>query len=123
MIEIVPIDSVKFKGVGDEKLKKLKDAKLNTVNALATLTEIELVSYTGFTIELSQSIISQARDIISPGFITAEDLSSRQVHQELLHTGSSHLNRILGGGIRPQAITELIGEWGSSKTQICITMA
>lgn len=123
MIEIVPIDSVKFKGVGDEKLEKLKKARLNTVNAVAILTEIELVSYTGFTIELAQSIIQQARDIISPGFITAEDLSARQVQQELLHTGSKQFNRILGGGVRPQAITELIGEWGSSKTQICITMA
>jgi DNA repair protein RadA len=123
MIEIVPIEDVKFKGVGDEKLEKLKKAKLNTVNALAILTEIELVSYTGFTIELAQSIIQQARDIICPGFITAEDLASRQVQQELLHTGSKQLNRILGGGIHPQAITEFISEFGGGKTQICVTAA
>ena len=123
MIEIIPIEEVKFKGVGEEKLAKLKKSSLNTVNALATLTPMELVSYTGFTIELAQSIIDQARDIISPGFITAEDLSARQVQQELLHTGSRQLNRILGGGVRPQAITEFIGEFGSSKTQICVTMA
>ena len=112
MLEIIPIDEVKFKGVGEEKLKKLRDAKLNTVNALAIMTEMELVSYTGFTIELAQSIISQARDIISPGFITAEDLAHRQIKQDLLHTGSSQFNRILGGGIHSQAITELIGEFG-----------
>ena len=123
MIEIISIEDIKFKGVGEEKLKKLKEAKLCTINALAILTEIELVSYTGFTVELAQSIISQARDIISPGFITAEDLASRQIQQELLHTGSKQLNRILGGGIRPQAITEFIGEFGSSKTQICVTAA
>lgn len=123
MIEIVSIDDVKFDGVGEEKLKKLKSAKLHTVNALAILTEMELVSYTGFTIDLAQSIIQQARDIISPGFITAEDLAARQVKRELLHTGSKQLNRILGGGIHPQAITEFIGEFGSSKTQICVTSA
>ena len=39
------------------------------------------------------------------------------------NTGSPDLNKILGGGIETDAITELIGEFGSGKTQICFTLS
>jgi len=38
-------------------------------------------------------------------------------------TGSKELNRILGGGVETGSITELIGEFGSGKTQICFTLS
>ncbi len=38
-------------------------------------------------------------------------------------TGSRKLNEILGGGIETQALTELIGEFGSGKTQICLMLS
>jgi DNA repair protein RadA len=44
-------------------------------------------------------------------------------HMVKCTTGSQELDRILGGGVETGAITELIGEFGSGKTQICFTLA
>ena len=38
-------------------------------------------------------------------------------------TGSKNLDKLLGGGIETQAITEFIGEFGTGKTQICLTLS
>jgi len=38
-------------------------------------------------------------------------------------TGSRVLDEILGGGIETQALTEFIGEYGTGKTQICLTLS
>jgi DNA repair protein RadA len=35
-------------------------------------------------------------------------------------TGSKNLDKLLGGGIETQALTEFIGEFGSGKTQACL---
>ena len=37
--------------------------------------------------------------------------------------GVMHLNKLLGGGFEPQAVTEFYGVYGSGKTQICHTAA
>jgi len=37
-------------------------------------------------------------------------------------TGSRNLDKLLGGGIATQAVTEFIGEFGAGKTQICFTL-
>ena len=38
-------------------------------------------------------------------------------------TGSERLDEILGGGVETQALTELIGEYGTGKTQLCMMLA
>jgi DNA repair protein RadA len=38
-------------------------------------------------------------------------------------TGSKNLDKLLGGGIETQAVTEFIGEFGAGKTQICLTLS
>ncbi|MGE5706296.1 MAG: DNA repair and recombination protein RadA, partial [Nitrososphaerales archaeon] len=40
-----------------------------------------------------------------------------------ISTGSKNLDELLGGGIETGAITEIYGEFGSGKTQICHTTA
>jgi len=37
-------------------------------------------------------------------------------------TGSKALDKLLAGGIETQAMTELVGEYGTGKTQICFTL-
>jgi DNA repair protein RadA len=121
MTERIPIESVKLEGVGETNLKKLIKGGVTTLNGLAMLTSIELVSYTGMTVETAQKTIQQARDIISPGYMTGHELRKRQENQETFTTGSNELNRILGGGIHRGAINELIAEFGGGKTQIAMT--
>jgi predicted ATP-dependent serine protease len=38
-------------------------------------------------------------------------------------TGSKKLDEILDGGIKPGSITEIIGGFGTGKTQLCLTLA
>lgn len=38
-------------------------------------------------------------------------------------TGSEKLDELLGEGTETQAITELIGEYGGGKTQICLKLS
>jgi len=38
-------------------------------------------------------------------------------------TGSKRLDEILGGGVETQALTELIGKYGTGKTQLCMMLA
>jgi DNA repair protein RadA len=57
-----------------------------------------------------------------PDYIPATEVWSREAYARC-NTGSPDLNRILGGGIETCAITELIGEFGSGKTQLCFTLS
>jgi len=42
---------------------------------------------------------------------------------ELLSTGLDRLDRIMGGGVEPAAVTLLYGEAGTGKTNICLLLA
>jgi len=118
--ELIYLDDVKLNGIGPKNLEKLKNAGITTLQALAILTPVELVSYTGMGIETAGKAIQQARNIISPAFIPAKEYEEHHTSTRLT-TGAPELDRILGGGLRGGAITELIGEFGSGKTQIALT--
>lgn len=46
------------------------------------------------------------------------------VRQNIVHltTGSSELDKLLGGGLETNSITEIFGEFRTGKTQICHTL-
>lgn len=53
-------------------------------------------------------------------FITAYELyEKRRGGIRRISTGVKSLDELLGGGIETKAITELVGEFGSGKTQLC----
>ena len=57
------------------------------------------------------------------GFSSATDFD--KLRKEILYitTGSSELDKLLGGGIETGSLTELIGEFRTGKTQLCHTLA
>jgi DNA repair protein RadA len=55
-------------------------------------------------------------------FSTAEDLLERRRNLLKCTTGSSRLHSFLKGGIETRAMTEVAGEYGSGKTQLCYTL-
>jgi len=61
--------------------------------------------------------------MLSIDFETAAEVYERKKTLKKCTTGSKKLDEILGGGIEKQAITELIGEYESGKTQICMTLS
>jgi len=55
-------------------------------------------------------------------FSTAQDILDRRKNLLRCTTGSPKLDSFLKGGIETQAITEIAGEFGSGKSQICYTL-
>jgi DNA repair protein RadA len=64
-----------------------------------------------------------ARKLICTEFKTAQEFYEKRKNMKRSTTGSEKLNEALGGGVETQALTELIGEYGSGKTQICLMLS
>jgi DNA repair protein RadA len=60
-------------------------------------------------------------EIIERTFISGTELYNKRKNIERISTGSKCFDELLGGGFEVNAITEIYGEFGSGKTQICHT--
>ncbi|MCE4614939.1 MAG: DNA repair and recombination protein RadA [Desulfurococcales archaeon] len=114
------LDSIsKLPGVGSTTLSKLKDAGYTTLQAIAVVTPEELSVDTGIPIATAQKIISAARQALNITFKTALELKRERINTRKITTSSKNLDELLGGGIETRMLTEVFGEYGSGKTQIC----
>ena len=59
---------------------------------------------------------------MSNGFAPSNIFLEKRKNLVFLTTGSSELDKLLGGGIESDSITELFGEFRTGKTQICHTL-
>jgi DNA repair protein RadA len=121
-------------GVQPHLISKLKQAGVNSVLDLAASTPNELAGagYEGNAISADTETISElvlkAKKALSDSgalikeFSTADQVLERRKSLVRYTTGSKSLDDFLKGGIESQAITELTGEFGSGKSQICHTL-
>ncbi len=116
-------DITDLPGVGPSTAQKLIEAGYTTVEAIAVATPQELSQVTGIPIVTAQKIIEAAREALNIDFKTAYDLKLESINRRKITTGSRNLDELLGGGIETKTITELFGEFGSGKTQICHQLA
>ena len=105
-------------GVGPATASKLKEIGFRTVEALATATIHELVS-AGIGETTADKIVSSARKSMAITFVRGDELVKLRSSIRHLSTGCSSLDKLLGGGIESQSITEFYGEFGTGKSQIC----
>ena len=110
-------------GIGPATEAKLKEAGYLTVESLAFASAKEIEEATGLSYEKALEITENARKLLGIGFITAEEYYKKRQNIGYITTGSKALDNLLGGGIETQAITELIGEFGTGKTQLCHQLA
>ena len=108
-------------GVGEKVAEKLKEAGFDSLEAIAAASISELKDI-GLGEASVVKIIKAAKDSIKNtpqmGFETGiEALKKRELIGKIT-TGSDELNKLMGGGIETQAITELYGQFGSGKTQL-----
>jgi len=106
-------------GVSSAIADRLAVAGFGTIEALAAALPQEIASITGLSLSASQKIISAAREALDLGFKTADELYEKRMRVARITTGSKNLDKLLGGGVETQIITEFYGEYGSGKTQIC----
>ena len=109
-------------GVGPATASKLKSAGFTTTEALSVTPPKEIAEKTGIGFNTILNLVSAAREKLGIDFITAEDLWKKRQDMLRCNTGSNNLNKLMGGGIETQAMTELIGEYGVGKTQICLSL-
>jgi DNA repair protein RadA len=105
-------------GVGPATLKKLHDLGYHTVESLAMATARELEP-AGVSERAAFQIIAAARSAIGISFVRADELFKMRQPVLRLTSGSKGLDKILGGGLETQTITEFYGEYGSGKSQMC----
>ncbi|MEM3941591.1 MAG: DNA repair and recombination protein RadA [Candidatus Bathyarchaeia archaeon] len=105
-------------GVGPATAQKLRELGFHTIEALAMATVKELEP-AGISEKKALAIINAARSSIGISFIRANELLKMRQRVLRLTTGSKALDKLLGGGLETQAITEFSGEYGSGKSQIC----
>ncbi len=109
-------------GVGPATATKLKNSGFTTAETLSVTPPKEIAEKTGIGFNTVLNIVSAAREKLGIDFMTAEDLWKKRQDMLRCTTGSENLNALMGGGIETQAMTELIGEYGVGKTQICLSL-
>jgi len=107
----------------------LIDAGIDSLKDLIIRGPHDVAEVTGMTMEKSTDLCNKARikleevEIIERTFIPATELYNKRKNIERISTGSQCFDELLGGGFEVNAITEIYGEFGSGKTQICHTSA
>ncbi|MBS7609648.1 DNA repair and recombination protein RadA, partial [Candidatus Bathyarchaeota archaeon] len=98
-------------GIGPTTVGRLREAGFFTVESVAVTPLRELMERAGLGEEVAERVLDTARDMVSAGFITANDLYEARKLALKLTTGSKALDSMLGGGVETQAITEFAGEF------------
>ena len=125
-------------GVEPHLLSRLKRAGIQSVLDLAVSIPHELAAgggdYDGSGVavaadtETISDLVLKAKKalmdsgVLSKEFCTAEEVLERRKTLVRFTTGSENLDAFLKGGVETQAITEIAGEFGSGKSQICHTL-
>src|SRR4030043_2488689 len=117
------VEAGSLEGIASTTMKKLHKAGLVTLESIAVTPPREIVELTGMGPDTPRKVSALARLKVDPGFVSATEMLEMRSHMRRCRTGSNELDRILGGGVETGVITELIGEFGSGKTQICYTLS
>jgi len=114
-------------GVGPATAEKLREAGYVDFMSIAVASPKELADAAEIGEQTASKIILKARKEADVGrFETGTALLERRSKIGHVTSGSKTLDELIGGGFETQSITELFGEFGSSKTQIahqlCVTI-
>jgi len=114
--------------ITSDTLDKLRKLGINSAYQLAVQGPSELaleISDALFDVQAASNLIVNARkilaenEVLSKEFSTADDLLEKRNKISRYTTGSEKFDAFLNGGFETQAITEIVGEFGSGKSQIC----
>ena len=114
--------------IGPATKNRLEEAGFKSIKDLVVRGPVEISETTGMEMDKSIYLCNKARvrleevGIIDKSFITATKLYNKRKKEERISTGSKNLDDLLEGGIETRAVTEIYGEYGTGKTQICHTL-
>ena len=114
--------------IGPATEKRLKEAGFRSIKDLLVRGPVDVAEATGMEMDESVEICNKARlmleelGVIDKSFVTATSLYERRKGNERISTGARNFDDLLGGGIETRAVTEVYGEFGTGKTQLCHTL-
>ncbi|OUJ19252.1 RecA/RadA recombinase [Methanonatronarchaeum thermophilum] len=111
-------------GVGPATADKLMENEFDSLEAIAVSSPSELSAKVDIGEKTAINIIDAARkEADIGGFETGNKLLEKRANIGKITTMADDFDRLLGGGIETQTITEMYGEYGSGKTQIAHQLA
>ena len=116
-------------GVGPATKQKLNEAGIESVLDLATASPMDIADAVDIDVTKAVELNNKARKKLvelgklEPDFVNAAELLKRRQAIDRISTGSKNLDDLLGGGVESWAMTELFGEFGSGKSQVCHTLS
>jgi DNA repair protein RadA len=113
-------------------ITKLRAAGIESILDLAISIPHQLIEeggiLTGADTHVALDLVMKAKRALTDSgllikdFSTFEDILEKRKSLLKCTTGSSKLDSFLKGGIETQAMTEIAGEFGSGKSQLCYTL-
>ncbi|KAI8354507.1 putative Rad51-like protein A [Mortierella sp. GBAus27b] len=119
----LPIKNLEQCGIQASEIEKLRAAGYHTVESIAFSPKKNLLTIKGISEAKADKLLTEACKLLPMGFTTATEFHARRSNILHLTTGSTELDKLLGGGIETGGITELFGEFRTGKSQICHTLA
>jgi DNA repair protein RadA len=114
--------------IGPTTKDYLEEAGFKSIKDLVVRGPVDVSEATGMQIDKSVYLCNKARirledlGIIDKSFIKATNLYEKRKNEDRISIGSKNLNELFGGGIETKSVTEIYGEYGTGKTQICHTL-
>ncbi|HEY7506588.1 MAG TPA: DNA repair and recombination protein RadA [Nitrososphaera sp.] len=125
-VETDKLSLVNVEGVGPTTEKRLRQAGFRSIKDLLVRGPVDVAEATGMEMDESVVICERARvilerlGIIEQSFVSANDIYKKT--RDKITTGSLSFDDLLGGGVETRAVTEVYGEFGTGKTQLCHTL-
>lgn len=117
------VTKLEVNGITAGDIKKLQEAGLHTIEAIAYTPRKQLLNIKGISEAKADKILLEAYKLVPMGFTTATEFHLKRSEIIQLTTGSKELDKLLQGGIETGSITELFGEFRTGKTQLCHQLA
>jgi DNA repair protein RadA len=120
------LELASIEGIGPATEKRLREAGFKSIKDLLVRGPVDVSDATGMEMDASVEICNRARvaleelGIIDRSFVTATSLYSKR--RDRISTGAKSFDDLLGGGVETKAVTEVYGEFGTGKTQLCHTL-
>ncbi|KAK7113075.1 meiotic recombination protein DMC1/LIM15 homolog [Littorina saxatilis] len=116
------IDQLQNHGINVADIKKLKQSGICTIKGIQMTTRKKLGNIKGISEAKVDKIKEVAAKLCAVAFQTALEYADKRKQVFKISTGSTELNKLLGGGIESMAITEAFGEFRTGKTQLSHTL-
>ena len=116
-------------GVGAVTKKKLESFGIRNIVDICVRGGKEVAEITGVDKSKANSWVFNSQKILEEnGYIRKSDMSvsellSYQDNQEKLKTNCTEVDDLFGGGLTPESVYEVYGEFGCGKTQFCLSLS